>query len=73
MKLPYPLLSDFPDRKVIRAYGVFNEKTMAATRTFFLIDPEGKIRKKWIVDNAPTTVVYSDTILPGIQEIMGKQ
>ena len=73
MKLPYPLLSDFPDRKVIRAYGVFNEKTMAATRTFFLIDPEGKIRKKWIVDNAPTTVVYSDTILPGIQEIMAKQ
>ena len=73
LKLPYPLLSDFPDRKVIRAYGVFNEKTMAATRTFFLIDPEGKIRKKWIVDNAPTTVVYSDTILPGIQEIMAKQ
>ena len=22
LKLPYPLLSDYPDRKVIRAYGV---------------------------------------------------
>ena len=73
LKLPYPLLSDFPDRKVIRAYGVLNEKTMAAIRTFFLIDPQGKIRKKWIVENPATTVVYSDTVLPGIQEIMGKQ
>jgi len=41
LKLPYPLLSDFPDRKVIRAYGVLNEKLMTATRTFFLIDPQG--------------------------------
>jgi mycoredoxin-dependent peroxiredoxin len=73
LKLPYPLLSDFPDRKVIRAYGVFNEQTMAAIRTFFLIDPQGKIRKKWLVENPATTVVYSDTVLRGIQEVMGKQ
>jgi len=26
LKLPFPLLSDFPDRKVIRAYGVLNER-----------------------------------------------
>jgi len=73
LKLPYPLLSDFPDRRVIRAYGVFNEKTMAATRTFFLIDPQGTVRKKWIIENPVTTVVYSDTVLRGIQETMGKQ
>ena len=73
LKLPYPLLSDFPDRKVIHAYGVFNERTLAATRTFFLIDPQGMIRKKWIIDNPATTVVYSDTILRGIQETMAKQ
>ena len=73
LKLPYPLLSDFPDRKVIRAYGVFNDKTMAATRTFFLIDPQGKVRKKWTPDNPATTVVYSDAVLSGIREVVGKQ
>jgi peroxiredoxin len=72
LKLPYPLLSDFPERKVIRAYGILNEKTMAATRTFFLIDPRGVIRKKWIIENPGTTVVYSDTLLRDIREIIGK-
>ena len=73
LKLPYPLLSDFPDRKVIRAYGILNERTMTAIRTFFLIDPRGVIRKKWIIENPGTTVVYSDSILKGIQEVIGKQ
>ena len=58
---------------MIRAYGILNERTMAAIRTFFLIDPQGKIRKKWIIENPGTTVVYSDTVLRGIQEVMGKQ
>ena len=73
MKLPFPLLSDFPDRKVIRGYGVYNERIMAATRTFFLIDPQGVIRKKWTLENPVTTVVYSDSVLRGIEEILGKQ
>jgi peroxiredoxin len=70
--LPFPLLSDFPDRKVIRAYGVLNEKTMTAHRSFFLIDPQGILRRKWIIENGPTTVVYSDTLLRDIHEVMGK-
>jgi peroxiredoxin len=73
LKLPYPLLSDFPDRKVIRAYGILNERAMIAIRTFFLIDPQGAIRKKGVIENPVTTVVYSDTVLRGIQEVMGKQ
>ena len=74
LKLPYPLLSDFPDRKVMRSYGVLNEKTeMTANRSFFLIDPQGIIRKKWIIENGPTTVVPSDTLLSGIQEVIGKR
>jgi len=72
LKLPYPLLSDFPDRKVIRAYGVLNEKAMIAIRTFFLIDRQGVIRKKWVIDNPTTTVVYSDTLLRDIRAIVGK-
>ena len=71
--MPFPLLSDFPERKLIRAYGVLNEKTMNANRSFFLIDPQGIVRKKWIIENPATTVVYSDTLLRDIQEIMGKR
>ena len=73
LKLPFPLLSDFPERKVMRAYGVLNEKTMNANRSFFLIDPQGIIRKKWIIENGPTTVVYSDTLLRGIEEVLGRR
>ena len=72
LKLPYPLLSDFPGAKVMRSYGVLNEKTMTANRSFFLIDPQGVIRKKWIIENPTTTVVYSDSLLPDIQAIVGK-
>jgi peroxiredoxin len=73
LKLPYPLLSGFPERKVMRSYGVLNEKSMNAIRTFFLIDPQGVIRKKWVLDNPGTTVVYSDTVLRGIEEVIGKR
>jgi peroxiredoxin len=73
LKLPYPLLSDFPEAKVMRSYGVFNEKTMLSNRSFFLIDSQGIIRKKWIIEKGETTVVYSDTLLRGIQEVIGKR
>lgn len=73
LKLPYPLLSDFPERKVIRSYGVLNEKTMTADRSFFLIDPQGVVRKKWIIENPATTVVYNETLLRDIREIVGKR
>jgi peroxiredoxin len=72
LKLPFPLLSDFPDRKTIRAYGVLNERAMIANRHFFLIDPQGVVRRKWIIENPMTTVVYSDSILKEIRETMGK-
>jgi peroxiredoxin len=73
LKLPYPLLSDFPDRKVMRSYGVFNERTQFALRAFFLIDAQGILRKKWIIENPGTTVVYSQTLLKDIEEILGKR
>ena len=73
LKLPYPLLSDFQERKAIRSYGVLNEKLMIANRSFFLIDPQGIIRKKWIIENPGVTVVYSPTLLKDIEEIVGKK
>lgn len=73
LKLQYPLLSDFPARNAIRSYGVLNQKSLNALRSFFLIDPQGIVRKKWIIENQGTTVVYSPTLLKDIQEIVGKR
>ena len=73
LKLPYPLLSDFSERKVIRSFGVLNEKSMVANRSFFLIDPQGVLRKKWIIENPGVTVVYSPSLLKDIEEIVGKR
>ena len=73
LKLPFPLLSDFPERKVIRSFGVLNEKAMVANRSFFLIDPQGVLRKKWIIEYPAVTVVYSPTLLKDIEEIIGKR
>jgi alkyl hydroperoxide reductase subunit AhpC len=57
----------------MRAYGVLNEQTMVANRAFFLIDPQGIVRKKWLIDNPTTTVVYSGPLLRDIEEIIGKR
>jgi alkyl hydroperoxide reductase subunit AhpC len=57
----------------MRSYGVLNEKTMNANRSFFLIDPQGILRKKWIIENPATTVVYSETLLRDIREVMGRR
>ena len=73
LKLPFPLLSDFPERKAIRSFGVLNQNSMTANRSFFLVDPQGIIRKKWIIDNPGTTVVYSPTLMKDIEEIIGKK
>ena len=46
---------------------------MVANRSFFLIDPKGILRKTWMIENPTITVVYTDTLLPDIREIIGKR
>ena len=70
LNLPFPLLSDYPERKTIRSYGVLNEKSMSAMRSFFLIDPRGIVRGVWRIESGSTTVVYSDTLLREIAQIV---
>jgi len=41
--LPFPLLSDFVDRKVSQEYGVYIPKYGIAGRVTFVIDTDGKI------------------------------
>ena len=51
LKLPYPLLSNFPDLQVIRHYGVLGPTQVSARRAFFLVDQQGIVRGKWLVEN----------------------
>jgi len=55
----------------MRRYGVLNEKTATANRSFFLIDPQGVVRRKWMIENPTTTVVQSEPLLRDIREVMG--
>jgi peroxiredoxin Q/BCP len=51
-KLPFTLLSD-PDKKVMKKYGAFGEKTMYGKKTVGVIrstawiGPDGRVRKHW--------------------------
>jgi peroxiredoxin len=54
-KLSFPLLSDF-NKQVIRDYGVFNEDMIGlkgiAKRAVFVIDKEGTVRHREVLDDA---------------------
>jgi peroxiredoxin len=54
-KLGFPLLSDF-NKQVIRDYGVFNEDMIGlkgiAKRAVFVIDREGVVRHREVLDDA---------------------
>jgi peroxiredoxin len=45
---------------------------MNAIRTLFLIDPQGMVRKKWVLANPSTDVGYSGTVLKDIREVIGE-
>jgi peroxiredoxin (alkyl hydroperoxide reductase subunit C) len=65
--LKYPIASDFT-KETARAYGVLDEKTGAAHRGLFLIDPEGVIRYQVITDmNVGRSVEETIRILEALQ------
>jgi thioredoxin-dependent peroxiredoxin len=75
LKLPFPLLSDFPDSKVIRSYGVLRSHPedpdlKAAQRAFFLIDKRGTVRGRWIVSD--DVIFPSESILQAARELSAK-
>ena len=73
LNLPFPLLSDFPDRKVIQTYGILGASQMTANRSFFLVDDKGILRQQWLLGAAGgNTVMPSEPILKAVQEIKGK-
>jgi peroxiredoxin len=42
-KIAYPLLSD-RDNKIMQAYGVYNEQSRTAKRSYIIVDKEGVVR-----------------------------
>lgn len=73
LKLPYPLLSDFPHLKTIQTYGGLNPdwKSTTAVRSFFLIDKEGIVRGKW--QGTTKNVFPSEPILKAARALAEKQ
>lgn len=74
LKLPFPLLSDFPDLKVIRKYGVLKRvgeaKRPMANGSYLLIDKQGIVRGKWM--NPHLEVLPSGPFLEMAQELEKK-
>jgi peroxiredoxin len=73
LKLPHPLLSDHPDLKVARRYGVLQHYLgepirLTARRAFFLIDKQGVVRGRWLPDRQ-SELFPSDSILQRVREI----
>lgn len=66
MKLPYPLLSDFPDLTTIRKYGVTQNIGKSgralARQSFFLIDKQGMVRGRWVVAEPAGGKLASDDL-----------
>jgi peroxiredoxin len=70
LKLNYPILSDFQDQKVMKAFGVFNEKTRRAKRSYFIIDKVGVVRFKSVrPSNREQDLLSTDELLKEIRNI----
>ncbi len=68
LNLNYPLLSDSRGQKVIKAYGVYNEKRHRARRSYFIVDKQGIIRFKKIMSSGRSLLPNED-LLKEIQKI----
>jgi len=69
--LDFPLLSD-RDRKVTKAYGVYDQKRDTAQRAYFLIDKQGKILWRHVMDN-PKEKLDIQTLLKNVEENLSEK
>lgn len=72
LKLPFPLLSDFPELRTIRSYGGLSQEftLTIAQRYFFLVGRDGIVRGKW--RGTSMDVFPSEPILKAVRELAGK-
>ena len=78
--MPYPLLSDYPHGKTIKAYDVVQfegeAKRLFARQAFILVDKKGIVRGRWAARSpkrgevrSPDELFASDPILKRAREI----
>jgi peroxiredoxin len=68
LKLNFPLVSDYPEAKTIQAYGVYDEKSRLARRSYFIVDKEGTVRFKQIMPSN-RDLLPNETLLEELKKI----
>lgn len=68
LKLNFPLVSDYPDAKTIEAYGVLEPSRRLAQRSYFIIDKEGVVRYKKLVERGES-LVPNDVLVNEIKKL----
>lgn len=68
LNLNFPILSDFPDLKVIESYGVLNKERRTAQRSYFIIDKNGVVRYKKLIGSGQP-LVPNDELVEEIKKI----
>ncbi len=68
LKLNFPLLSDFPNLTTIQAYGVLNPERRLAQRSYFIVDKQGVIRYKKILQGKEP-LVPNETLIEEVKKI----
>lgn len=68
LKLPYPLLSDFPNASTILNYDVAQfvgpTKRVMARQSFFLVDKKGVVRGRWAKPPGKDGKFANDDLFP---------
>ena len=67
LKLPFPVLSDWPQNEVIKAYDVWHPERYTARRTTFVIDKQGVIRG--VVESETDMEIHARDSLRIVQEV----
>jgi peroxiredoxin len=68
-KIQHALLSD-RDGKVMQAYGVYQEKTRTANRSYVIIDKDGIVRFKQVLPSGnPKFLISTDGLLNEVKKI----
>ena len=68
LKLNFPLASDYPDAKTIEAYGVLEPSRRLAQRSYFIIDKQGIIRYKKIL-NRGESLIPNEALVEEIRKL----
>jgi len=68
LKLNFPLVSDAPEAKTIQAYGVFNPQSKLAQRSYFIVDKQGIVRYKKVLERGEP-LVPNDRLVEEIRKI----